>query len=631
MDYSPESGSVSTPADKIINTKSGSDSHSFLIKLTGKPSDLVLEKLNISGVESVDPVFNSVPGKEALEEACGLNLWYEVKISGADVEKMANTFSLIDEVSSIEYNMIATKASDCVVYPYDGIPLEENVLTKASTPFNDPFLGDQWNYKNYGNPAIATTAYKGGDINIYDVWSTLTVGDPSIIVAVVDEGVDNSHPDLKTNLWINSSEYNGKEGVDDDGNGFVDDIYGYNFVSNGKVSWDKDKDTGHGTHCAGVIGAVNNNGIGISSVAGGSGINDGVKIMSCQVFDGKNGGSAGIAARAIKYAADNGASIISCSFGYKGGAFLSDGAYKAYSGAEAAAIEYFEKTKNNDIVDGGIVIFASGNDGDPYATYPGALNNIISVSAYAPDFLPAYYTNYGPGCNIVAPGGEAYLAPWTSSKALILSTVPIEKSNSYYGYMQGTSMACPHVSGIAALGLAYAKKLGKSFSLSQFKEMLVTSANDFDKRIKGTKTYVSDNAHAPLELYPYLKNMGTGSVDTWLFMMKIEGVPSLLAKSGEKQWLDISDYFGTSSVNLTYLDVSISDRDKEALGLVEDPYVEYGRLYIHPTKIGSAKLTIRAIGGGSELGGEEQIGGMEISQEISIVTRLFKSTNGGWL
>jgi subtilisin family serine protease len=441
IDYeSNDSGSAS---EKIVNTKSSTaDQNALLIKLTSPLNDDIQCKLESLGVKSISPVFTSFKGKEEMEIKYGLDLWYKVTISDHDIEKLASDLSLIDEISTVEYNNKAAKASDCIVYPYDGNPIT-SLATKSTTTFDDPYLSDQWNLKNLGNASIATTAYKGGDVNVYDVWNSLTTGDPSIVVAIVDEGVKYNHPDLQGNMWVNSKEYNGKKGVDDDGNGFVDDIYGYNFVSNGDITWSKTGDSGHGTHCAGIVSAVNNNGVGISSVAGGSGNNDGVRIMSCQVFDGNEGGDSYTIAKAIKYAADMGASIISCSFGYKGGAYLSDGSYKSANGVEMDAIDYFEATKNNSVIDGGIAVFASGNDGDPYATYPGAMSDIISVSAFGPDYLPTYYTNYGPGCNIVAPGGEAYLAPWTTHKALILSTVPCELYDDNYGYMQGTSMACP--------------------------------------------------------------------------------------------------------------------------------------------------------------------------------------------
>ena len=289
------------------------------------------------------------------------------------------------------------------------------------------------------------------------------------------------------------------------------------------------------------------------------------------------------------------------------------------------------------MLDGNIAIFASGNDAHDYAHYPGAFHDIISVTAFGPDNLPTHYTNYGPGCNIAAPGGEAYLPPWKSYKALVLSTVPSElvtngeasssKGNDY-GYMQGTSMACPHVSGVVALALSYAKKIGKTFERDRFKDMIITSANDMDQYLKGTKSYVG---RADLNLAPFYHKLGTGSLDAWLLMMQIEGIPSLTAEIGRKQWLDLSAYFGTASTSLTYLGLEVSDADRESLGLAEEPYIEYGRLYIHPTKPGSAKITIKAVGGGDEVGGGDNVGGMEISQEVSVIARSFVSENGGWL
>ena len=215
---------------------------------------------------------------------------------------------------------------------------------------------------------------------------------------------------------------------------------------------------------------------------------------------------------------------------------------------------------------------------------------------------------------------------------MIISTVPKKEAESGYGYMQGTSMACPHVSGIAALGIAYAKKLGKKFTREEFNTMLVSSANDFDSRLNGTKEYYKmDGSPGSISLGKFMKQMGTGSVDAWIFMMKIEGVPCLTAEMGKNGWVDVSEYFGTSSKNLTYLSVEVSDKDREALGLAADPYMEYGRLYIHPTKMGSGKVTIKAVGGGTVVGGGDVVGGMEITQEVSIISRPFKVNNGGWL
>ena len=622
---------------KIVNTRAtGEQCREILVKFNQVPDAETIDAFCRDGVLSMEKVFTSMPGKEDLEKRFGLDRWYSVVTSNdVDQKTVAEKFAGIATVSAVEYGDTYKKASDGISYPY--VP-DDAALTRATTSgsiFNDPSLSAQWHYINNGDVSVATSVYKGADINVADVWRSLTTGDNSIIVAVVDEGVKYSHPDLAGNIWTNPNET--EDGKDSDGNGYVDDIHGYNFVSRGPVTWAKDGDSGHGTHCAGTIAAVNNNGLGVSGVAGGSGKGDGVKIMSCQIFDNDRGGSSSIVAKAIKYAADMGASIISCSFGYAGGTFKSDLAYKNGNGGnntlEYDAIHYFEATKNNDVLDGGIAIFASGNDGDPYATYPGALNDVISVSAFGPDYLPAYYTNYGPGCNITAPGGEAYLAPWTSYKPMVLSTLPSELGNGDYGYMQGTSMACPHVSGVVALGLAYSKKLGKHYSAKEFKEMILSSANDFETKLAsaGKKNYASAGESHRVPLANYRKQMGTGSIDAWRLMMKIEGTPCLTAEAGKEQWLDLSDAFGTASINLTYLNVECSSADAAAIGMTQEPYIKYGRLFFYPTKCGSAKFKITAVGGGDAVGGDDAIGGMEMSQTVSVVVRPFKSENGGWL
>ena len=625
---------------KVANHSLDSDPGSLLIKFSAVPEQETLNQLYAKGAETVEPLFTRTPGKEELEQRFGLDRWYVVKFSRElDTEKMAARFAELDPVGTVEYNSLFYKASDCIVYPYLG-PVDP--ATKANGIFNDPMLPDQWQYANHGNPSVATTAYAGGDINVEQVWKTLTTGDRSIVVAVIDEAVKPSHPDLAANMWVNEKEQKGLPGVDDDENGYIDDVYGFNFVSmTADLDWKSEGNSGHGTHCAGSIAAVNNNGVGVSGVAGGSGQTDGVRIMSCQIFNGDFGATVENTAKAIKYAGDNGASLISCSYGYKAGVFRSDNAYMEHGGAEGDAIHYFEACKNNDVLDGNVAIFASGNDGKDFAGYPGALNDIISVSAFGPDYLPTYYTNYGPGCNITAPGGEAYLAPWTSYAGLILSTLPQELESSGYGYMQGTSMACPHVTGVAALGMAYARKLGKHFTVQEFKNLIVTSARDFDSRLNGQKTYA--RVKQPIDLYKYRKMMGSGAIDAWLLCMQIEGIPSVTAKVGEMQWIDISPYFGTASINLTYLGraegegnnakyyIEVSDAAKNALGLQEEPYIQFGRLWIHPTKVGAAKITVRAVGGGTIVGGGDKIGGMEVSHDISIIARNLKSSNGGWL
>lgn len=610
----------SVAARKMIGRPSDTpQARSFLVKLDAATAESVSSLMAVEGVEDVQPLFHSTKGSEELERRFGLDRWFEVTMSeGAALETVSRDVAMVDRVSFVEFDRPVAKAFDGEVIPFYGTSAPASATKAvASGTFNDPNLPLQWNFKNTGDKSIHPDAFAGADINVTDVWQNLCTGDSEIIVAVIDEGIKYTHPDLKAHMWTNTAELNGTEGVDDDGNGYVDDIYGYNFVprNGGPISWGKSGDTGHGCHCGGVISAVNNNGVGISSVAGGSGKGDGVRLMSCQLFDGESGGASSSTAKAFKYAADHGASVASCSWGYKAGAFANDDEYIRNYSVEVDAIRYFEAHANNPVLDGNIAIFSAGNDGTAAANFPGALNDLISVSSFGPDFLPASYTNYGPGCNIVAPGGQK---SGQNAQGMILSCVTSEISGSDYGYMQGTSMACPHVSGIAALALSYAKSLGKTFTLKEFKTLLTTSANDLDTRINQAGSA------------KYLKMMGTGAIDTWLLMMQIEGIPSIVTQRGKLLPVDISSYFGSASINLTYLGVEVSDEGRQSLGLKSDPYIKYGKLFIEPTKVGSARIRVKAIAGGSKIGGSECIGGMEVSHEISIISRDIVSGNGGW-
>lgn len=638
---------------KVVQLSDEYNASAFQVKFETVPTaEMLSALLDCEGVASVEPLFVSRNDRKELEHRFGLDRWYYVRLEeNADVHQLVRETAGMASISMAEYECYPQKASDGIAYP-----AEEVFSTKASVPgsHNDPMLIDQWHYNNQGSKTYSSTAVKGADVNVKDVWARLTCGDPDIIVAVVDEAVCYSNPDLAANMWMNTGEIP-DNGIDDDENGYIDDIYGYNFVdNNANINWENANDSGHGTHCAGTIAAVSNNNRGVAGIAGGSGKGDGCRIMSCQIFSGKRGGST---SRAIKYAADNGASVISCSYGFST-KFVSDNNYIQQVGsAEVDAIHYFEACKNNPVLNGNIAIFAAGNENNNYAHYPGAFYDIVSVAAFGPDFLPTYYTNYGPGCNICAPGGEVGHLTGTREeyqKSMVLSTLPKDIAGSDYGYMQGTSMACPHVSGVVALALSYAKQLGKTFTVQEFKEMILSSTDDIDQRIASTskKTYQRGWSISDLEMAPYYHQMGTGAIDAWRLMMHIEGTPSSTAQTGRAQWIDLTPLLGTSSTSLTYLSIEADSATIDSMGLeavspvsdAKNPavmdasgkaYIQFGRLYIHPTQIGSGKFIIRAVGGGSALGGgNNPPGGMEITRVLSVISREAANGgngNGGWL
>lgn len=467
--------------------------------------DAVLGSIGVKALQRLFPVDER---NEERTRAAGLHRWYVVEFdAAADLDKAALDMARIAEVSKVEFNQQ-------LMHVHEGrvIPLAETGAapqTRAAVGFNDPHLGRQWHYINTGDKSIYSKIKAGADVNCDEAWQLCT-GDPRVIVAVVDNCVQWDHPDLAANMWTNTAELNGSEGRDDDSNGYADDIHGFNFVDNTTLTISTKGDApDHGTHVAGTVAAVNNNGTGVAGIAGGSGKNDGVKIMSCQIFHDKDGGDVAMAAKAIKYAADNGAAIIQCSYGYPAGSVTSDAAYSSGASAEKQAIDYFIAKQNCAAIEGGLAIFAAGNDMTGMSSYPGAYRDYISVTAMSCDYTPAYYTNYGPGCNIAAPGGDAYqsyLENINTGASEVLSTV----NGGKYGYMQGTSMACPHVSGVAALGLSYALQLGKTFTQNEFTTLLLTSVNDINQYCTGTKQYFTDKGSlATLDLSQYKKGMGT--------------------------------------------------------------------------------------------------------------------------
>ena len=285
----------------------------------------VAEVLDIVGGYQIERVFPVDGRNEERTRESELHLWYVVRF-GDDysAEEVAEKLSALGEVQHVNLNRTIRRAYNA---GKKAMPLTREALaamqraTRAAGdtgyPFNDELLPMQWHLINRGN-LFGEKSIVNADVQCEEAWKSST-GDQSIIVAVLDEGVMVEHPDLKNNMWVNEGEvYRSKQ--DNDGNGYKGDVYGYNFVfDTGVISWDDVSDTGHGTHVAGVIAAQNNNGIGISSIAGGNADIPGVKIMSCQIFSGNAVSNSLATVRAIKYAADNGAVILQCSWGYISG------------------------------------------------------------------------------------------------------------------------------------------------------------------------------------------------------------------------------------------------------------------------------------------------------------------------
>lgn len=452
------------------------------------PLDRVNQKVK---AVSMTRVFPYAGKNEAKHKAFGLDLWYDVhyEASGMKLAQARNLFRSAEGVSYAQRIPLYKPIGGERFLEVSPAAVAKAAKAASTMPFNDPLLNDQWHYNNDGH--IAGTKV-GADANVFKAWETGVTGSKDVVVAIIDGGFQVDHPDLKDNVWINTAELNGKPGVDDDGDGYVDDIYGYNFVIN---SSDINAHS-HGTHVAGTVGATNNNGIGVCGVAGGSDGKGGVKMMVCQVFDSRASSSA-VAdfGAAIVYAADRGASIAQCSWG----ASVAGDEDKSVT----EAVNYFTKNGGGDKMNGGLCIFAAGNNGEEGDYYPGCLDKVVAVGSMAPDGSVAYYSNRGKWVDVTAPGGLED----NGQQYGVLSTLP----NSTYGYNEGTSMACPHVSGIAALILS--KYGNKQFSNETLRTLLTTSVNDL---------YTQNPEYEGL--------MGSGYIDAYKALQGKEGsVPEAVA------------------------------------------------------------------------------------------------------
>ncbi len=420
------------------------------------------------GATSIEHVFGTDPRFTERHKKYGLHLWYDVTFdSEVPVSRAQSGFASLPGVAYVRplYRIYPADGYD-TLYPAGVGDLSGWEGSKDAMPFDDPGLPRQWHYHNDGtmyNCEGEVVAKAGADINLFETWKMYGHGDPSVVVAVMDMGIQYNHPDLAANMWVNEAELNGEPGKDNDGNGVRNDVYGYN----GRTRDGNIEPGSHGTHVAGTIAATNNNGIGVCGVAGGTGNGDGVRLMSCQIFGPDNTG--GDYPDVYRYAADNGAVISQNSWGYSQ-------MYTAIPQDVAVAMDYFIENagigpdgEQTGPMRGGIIICSAGNDYSSRLTFPGADDRVIGVTAMMANYVKAAYSNYGTAADIFAPGGSERSDTEFSLDGRVYSTDITDS----YGYKGGTSMACPHVSGIAALLISHYGVGKPGFTPDKLREIML--------------------------------------------------------------------------------------------------------------------------------------------------------------
>lgn len=354
------------------------------------------------------------PGRLLIQPRAGSDSAALERFHGEHRARVTRQFPSLDGFQVLELPADRTVAEQIQAYQQSGLvewAEPDYLLHTCTTPSDPQFLdGSQWHLENQGKSG----ARKGVDLDAVSGWDVASEA-PDVIVALVDSGIRYTHEDLVGNLWRNPGEIAGN-GIDDDRNGYVDDVHGINAVANDGDPLD---DIGHGTHVAGILGAVGNNGV------GGCGVAWRVQLMACKFLTAEGEGSTSDAIECLDYARIHGAKVINCSWGG--------------SANSVALRNAFRRLRDAGI----LVAVAAGNDGvdiDSQAQYPASYaypNMVTVVATTATDGL-ASFSNYGvAGTDLGAPGVVIASTWFTSDRA--------------YATQSGTSMATPMVSGILAL------------------------------------------------------------------------------------------------------------------------------------------------------------------------------------
>ena len=493
-----ESGFPWEPGMAFIKLKAGND-----ITTRAATQSVMRAKVFEDTNVKVEQVFDMTTEYADLKRQRGMDRWFFVKFDkDKSVEEVLEQLRRDPAIEKAHGN-IAIVPAKATYTPVTRAPIDWQRLYEVNdgtgyNNFNDHFLKYQWHYMT--TKSMYGWFKQEADINLFPAWQKET-GDPNVVVAVMDSGIDFEHEDLAASAWDGKDPKTGKT------------IHGRNFwaVQSGQGDPDVIIPGGHGTHVAGTIAARNNNGLGVCGVAGGNGTeNSGVRLMSCEIYghDGTNEtASPANIAKAFEFAAENGALVCNCSWGY---AFdrtkhlnneTFQRMFKEQFEVLKVGIDYFTdiagcdskgNKKAGSYMKGGLVFFASGNDSQyDIDMIPASYDKVVAVGATNSMGIPTDYMNKGTWVDILAPGGTTNEGEVTRG---ILSTVPKDfvnqktgpypntdfthPYNSNYAYAQGTSMATPHVTGIAALVISKFGKKNPNFTNEDLRRRILSAVKE---------------------------------------------------------------------------------------------------------------------------------------------------------